>query len=137
TGQKQIVAATRFKDTRSAGAGLYILDPTTGTTVWSNANLFSQFGIILGLRIVDLNGDGHPKIVASGLDMAIIDGGTHQITHIPGTVYYGFDIVDADGDGTLDIVAGSGAVNGGNAADQGHIVVLRGPSWTKFVDIKV
>jgi len=137
TGQKQIVAATAFKDTRSTGARLYILDAHTGATVWSSGDLFPQFGIIPGLRIADLNGDGHLKIIASGQDMAIVDGGTHRVTHIPGTVYFGFDIVDADGDGILDIVAGSSAVNGGNAADEGHLVVLKGPSWTKTVDLKV
>lgn len=133
----RIVAATTWRDTRAPGVRAYVLDAREGVISWASDYLFELYGSVGGLRVVDLYGNGNPKIIASGEHLAVIDGASFEIERISDLVISGFDIADVDRDGKLDIVGGTGIRNDGVSADHGRVVVFKGPDWAKTFDLKV
>lgn len=131
-GDMEIVAGSG----RNSLPRIHAIDARANTLLWSSPPLFDVYGRLPALKVVDLDGDQHPEIIAGGEKIVIFDGVTHAQTRIgDGTgSFTGLDIADVTGDGKLDIIAGRGILNGVSAG--GELLVFAAPDWTKVKELK-
>jgi len=133
-GKLELVASTDSSDSGYSDGLIMVFNAKTGKLKWSTApDTFSGFAWtgIHAVKAADLDGDGIDEILV-GTDrlydgvIYVIDGRTHEVTqrwdYDDGSPIYSIDVGDADGDGTLDIVAGSGAADTASDGPQVYVI---------------
>jgi outer membrane protein assembly factor BamB len=107
-GRREVIAGGGREHTGSPGIFVYVIDGATGAVVWQE--LVSAQGLdVHTLETADLTGDGRPEVVASLGDVFVIDGATRALTRSLQTGYRGLALGDTNGDGGVEIWAGTTA----------------------------
>jgi len=130
-GSNEIVVAAGLGDTPY----LYVLDAQSGAIEWKSELDFHYVDDVNALVVRDLDGDQIPEIIATGLDITIVDGKTREQHRRGSGPFFGVTVGDVDGDEILDVIAGRGEEPAEGGA--GRILVFRGPAWDEVIDHKV
>jgi len=117
TGKPQLVIATR-KTVSNGAPYVMVIDPATGD-IYPNGlfGLLSLSDPIGGMRVAPLGHNKVPRIAATHLTVYALDATNGASLSDSSSNFYGVEIMDVDGDGVNELVAGT---------DDGHIKVFDG-----------
>lgn len=112
-GKIEIVAGQGREHTGAQGTYLIVFDGVTMQEKWRSVDLGSYWGSVYDVKLSDLDGDGHPEIIASlsgsGSNVGkliVFDGVSHVLKLLIEHPARALEVADIDSDGALEILVG-------------------------------